>query len=272
MTTPVQGAKNRVSWNNSGERLFHTGVDRGMLYVGNAAGVPWNGLISVTENPSGGDATPTYLDGQKVLNVPGGENFAATIEAYGVPIEFAPCVGWGSLASGLFATEQPKETFGFSYRTLIGNDVEGTAFGYKLHIVFNALAKNADFSHKTITDSPSVQPYSFDVTTVPLPVSGQRATAHFIFDTRVVTENNIAKIESILYGSDTTDPTLPDATTIFNLKDVFATLQIIDNGDGTWTAVDNLGSILTMTDGETFSIDWDSAVVIDTDEYSISSL
>lgn len=262
----------RIIWDKTGTRLFQTGIDRGMLYVGNNAGVPWNGLVSVTESPTGGDATPTFLDGQKVLNVAGGESFGATIEAYGIPIEFAPCAGWYEIASGLFATDQPKTTFGFSYRTLTGSDDEGIDLGYKVHIIFNALAKNLDFSRETITDKPSVKIHSWDITTVPLPVAGRRATAHLIFDTRHVARENMAKIEEILYGTDTTDPALPDATTVYNLADVFATLQIIDNGDGTWTAIDNLGTILTMTDSETFQIDWDSAVVIDTDNYSISSL
>lgn len=261
----------RVVWDKTGTRLFQTGIDRGVLYVGNV-GVPWNGLVSVTESPTGGDATPTFLDGQKVLNVPGGESFAATIEAYGIPIEFAPCAGWSMIASGLFATEQPKTTFGFSYRTLIGNDGEGTSLGYKVHIVFNALAKNSDFSRETITEKPSVKTHSWDITTVPLPIAGRRATAHIVFDSRLVPGANLAKIEGILYGTDTTDPSLPDSTTMYNLLDLFASLQIIDNGDGTWTAIDNQGDILTMTDADTFQIDWDSAVVIDTDDYTIRSL
>lgn len=261
----------RIVWDKTGTRLFQTGIDRGVLYVGNV-GVPWNGLVSVTESPTGGDATPTFLDGQKVLNVAGGESFAATIEAYGIPVEFAPCAGWYMVASGLFATEQPKTTFGFSYRTLTGSDDKGTALGYKVHIIFNALAKNADFSRETISDKPSVKTHSWDITTVPLPVAGRRSTAHIIFDTRMIAPENIAKIEAILYGTDTTDPMLPDATTVYNMVDIFATLQIIDNGDGTWTAIDNQGDILTMTDDETFEIDWDSAVFIDSDNYRISSL
>lgn len=272
MTTPnpVTGNPFKVSWDETGQRFFHTGIDRGMLYV-DGVGVPWNGLVSVTESPSGGDSTATYLDGEKILNVPSGENYQGTIEAYSAPIEFASCAGWLMVSSGLFATEQPKKTFGFSYRTLIGNDVENTALGYKVHIVFNALAKNSDFSRETLSDKSSAQTYSWDITTVPLAVLGRRATAHIVFDSRLVSADNLAHIESILYGSDTTEPALPDATTVFNFVDLFATLRIIDNGDGSWTAV-GPDTVITMTDSETFQITWDSAVVIDSDNYSISSL
>jgi hypothetical protein len=179
-----------------------------MFYLGTIA-VPWFGLTSVTESPSGGDAEPVYLDGLKVQNIPGGVDFDATIQALSAPIEFASCAGRLELAAGLYATDQPKETFGFSYRTLIGDDVLNTDFGYKVHVVYNAAAKVSDFTHTTTSGSPSVAPYSWAITTTPITaLPNKRPTSHFIFDTRRLSPDNINLIEAILYGDDD-DPRLP---------------------------------------------------------------
>jgi hypothetical protein len=213
----ARGDMSRVTWDASGQRLFHAGVDRGMLYVGAAVAVPWSGLLSVTESPTGGDGQPYYLDGQKVLNIPAGQDFAATIETFGAPDEFAPCAGRFLLAAGLYASDQPKQTFGFSYRTLIGNDVAGTSFAYKVHIVFNALAKIADFTHTTVSETPSAETYSFDISTVPIAISLRRPTAHVVFDSRHVSSSTLFSIEDILYGDDVDDPRLPTATELATL-------------------------------------------------------
>jgi hypothetical protein len=200
----------RVTWDASGERLFHTGVDRGMVYLDDGTVSTWNGLVSVTESPSGGTPTPTYLDGQKILNVPGGEDYVATLEAMSLPVVAAACAGWGILQYGLYAGSQPKETFGFSYRTLIGNDVEGTNFAYKIHIVYGCLAKSSDFAHETSSDQPSVKPYSWVITAVPVSFGSRtRPSAHVIFDTRIQSSPTITAVEALLYGSVDNDPVLP---------------------------------------------------------------
>lgn len=199
----------RVTWDNTGERLYHAGVDRGMLYVSQGVITPWNGLVSVTETPANADPQPWYLDGQKVLNVPGGIDFGATIVTYAMPLEFAPCAGRLQLAGGLFATDQPKMPFSFSYRTLIGNDVQGTSLGYKVHVVFNATAKTADFTHASISNSPTAETYSFDVSTVPIAITGYRPTAHIVVDSRLVTDDILTAFENVLYGSTLNDPRLP---------------------------------------------------------------
>jgi hypothetical protein len=188
-----------------------------MLYIGSNA-VPWSGLASVTEAPSGGEPQPYYIDGDKVLNIPSGEDFGATIEAYSAPLEFAPCAGRLYLSEGLYAADQQKQTFGFSYRTLIGNDVQGVSLGYKIHIVYNALAQISDFLHSTMTDGPSVQTRSWDVTTVPVVSAGFRPVAHFVVDTRINTADPVSQLEDILYGSDDDDPRLP---TLAELADLF---------------------------------------------------
>jgi hypothetical protein len=199
----------RVTWDASGQRLYQTGVDRGMIYLADGTVSTWNGLVSVTENPSGGDPVPTFLDGQKVLNVPSGENYEGTIESLSLPLAAAACAGWGILQYGLFASNQPKMTFGFSYRTLIGNDVSGTDFGYRIHVIFNCTAKSSDFTHETITDQPSVKPYSWQLTAVPVAFSGRRPTAHVVFDTRIQTPPTITAIEALHYGDDNTDAVMP---------------------------------------------------------------
>jgi hypothetical protein len=206
----------RVTWNPIGGRLFHAGVDRGMLYVGPYA-VPWSGLTEVIESPSGGAPTPYYLDGLKVLNIASSEEFAATINAVASPVEFAPCAGRIRLSTALFATDQPKNTFGFSYRTLIGNDLLGTKFAYKIHVVYNALAKISDFSHGTVDDSPTLNSYSWAIDTVPEIISGYKPTSHLVIDSRVNSDDIMSQVEAILYGDDDNDPRLPGAQELVTL-------------------------------------------------------
>lgn len=204
----------RVTWDASGERLYQTGIDRGMIYLEDGTVSTWNGLVSVTENPSGGDSVATYLDGQKVLNVPVGDNYEGTIESLSLPLTAAACAGWGILQYGLYASNQPKETFGFSYRTLIGDDVNGTNFAYRIHVIFNCTAKASDFTHETVKDQPSLKSYSWGITAVPVSFSSRRPTAHVIFDTRVQSSPTITAIEALLYGDDETDPVMPTADQI----------------------------------------------------------
>jgi hypothetical protein len=173
-----------------------------MLYFDDGTAIPWNGLVSVTESPSGGKTTETYLDGQKVLDVPGGEDYIATVESLSLPLQAAACAGWGILQYGLYASHQPRESFGLSYRTLIGNDVEGTKLAYRIHIIFGCVAKNSDFTHETTSDKASAKTYSWDITAVPVSLNSRsRATAHVIFDTRRFSEPTITTVEGILYGN-----------------------------------------------------------------------
>jgi hypothetical protein len=203
----------RATWDDAGLRLFHTGVDHGMLYTGDLIplAVPWSGLASITEASDGSDPAPYYLDGQKILNLSTGENFAGTIEAFASPDEFAPCAGRSRLSTGLFASDQPRQTFGFSYRTLVGNDVLGTSFAYKIHVVYNATAQVSNFVHTTQTDNPSPKTNTWAFTTVPTSIPGFKPTSHIVFDTRHVDQYIIAKLEDILYGDADNDPRLPTA-------------------------------------------------------------
>lgn len=206
----------KMTWDASGERRYQTGIDQGVLYVG-GAGTPWNGLISVTENPSGGDAEAYFLDGQKVLNISTGEDYNATVETFAFPDEFAPCAGRIQLAAGLFASDQPKALFDFSYRTLVGDDLGGPRANYKIHLVYGALAQLQDFTYGTLTDDVSAKSYSFDLTAIPVVIPGYRPTAHFVFDSRIIKNATMGQLSSILYGSDTQDPRSPTVDDLITL-------------------------------------------------------
>jgi hypothetical protein len=207
----------RATWDDAGTRLFQTGVDRGMLYVGTSVAVPWSGLASVTESPTGGDAQEYYLDGRKILSISSSEEFAAKIEAFASPLEFAICAGRVEISPALYVSDQPRQGFGFSYRTLIGNDDLGTDFAYKVHLVYNALAQISDFTHGTVTDKANVSTYSWAVTTTPVVVVGYKPASHFVADSRTVDPLVLAQLESILYGDDSDDPRFPSAQEFLTL-------------------------------------------------------
>jgi hypothetical protein len=261
-------------WGNPGERYFEAGVDRGVLYLPGEEGVAWNGLISVSESPSGGEAEPYYLDGVKYANRASTEEFAASIEAYTYPDEFAVCDGTASLEQetrGLFATQQKRKPFGLSYRTRVGNDGDSTDHAYKIHIVYNAMANPSERNYQTLSDEAEAMPFSWDITATPMPIPGLYYSAHLMVDSRNAYPWAIAAIEKVLYGSEDTPPTLPTPQELIDLFVENALLKITDNGDGTWTA-DGPSEILTMLSATEFQISWPSANYIDSSSYTISSL
>lgn len=206
----------RVTWDDAGERRYRAGVARGMLYVGDLA-VPWSGLASVTETPVVNSPGEIYLDGRKVQNVPAGEDFTATIEAFSSPIEFAPCAGRLLLETGLYVTDQPKQTFGFSYQTRSGDDINGTSLDYRIHVIFNATAKISDFTHVTISDKVTPQTQRWDIAAVPVEVTGTRPTSHFVVDSRLTTADMLSMMDVILYGDSDNDPRMPTLTELAEL-------------------------------------------------------
>lgn len=208
----------RLIWSASGERYYETGVDRGVLYVDAQPGVAWTGLTSVSEAPAGGEARPYYIDGIKYLNLSLIEEFAATINAFSSPPEFGPCDGSVAIQNGLFAAHQPRKPFGFSYRTKIGNDIDGVDHGYKIHLVYNALAAPSGRSNTSIGETTEPNEFSWSVTTVPPVVTGFRPTAHLVVDSRYTPTGLLVAIEDILYGSDAAAPRLP---TVLELKTMF---------------------------------------------------
>ena len=196
----------KIEWDKTGERLYETGVKNGVLYVQEGGaypkGVAWNGLTAVTESPSGAEATPLYADDIKYLNLLSTEEFGATIEAYTYPDEFASCDGSAALADGVMIGQQARKTFGLCYRTTIGNDTEGNDHGYKLHIIYGALAAPSEKAYATINDSPDAITFSWEVTTTPVNVTGAKPTASITIDSTKADPTKLAALEDILYGKD----------------------------------------------------------------------
>lgn len=207
----------RMIWGAAGERFYEAGVDRGVFYPSFGDGVAWNGLISVKEAPTGGTAKPYYHDGIKYLNIAQAEEFEATIDAYSAPDAFAECEGQFNVGNGLIITQQARTSFGFSYRSRLGNDLFGLDRGYKIHIVYNALAAPPSKDNSTIDNSPSAQVLSWKVTTLPVNIPGAFPAAHFIVDSKRASPTGLAALESALYGSLSTAPYLPPNGEIYNL-------------------------------------------------------
>lgn len=201
-------------WDKTGERFYETGVKNCALYVqdSNGAypkGVAWNGISSISENPSGAEASPIYADDTKYLNLISNEEFAASIEAYTYPDEFAECDGSAELASGIVLGQQPRKRFGLVYKTTLGNDIENNEYGYKLHIIYNATAAPSQKSYSTINNSPEAITFSWELSTIPVNVTGHKPTASITIDSTKITEANLKKLEDALFGTATTNPYLP---------------------------------------------------------------
>lgn len=199
----------RVTWGDAGQRFYEAGADRGVLYVGADAGVAWNGLTAVRESPSGGQPEPYYIDGYKYINLATAEEFEATIDALSSPAAFGVCDGTASIANGLFITQQRRQEFNLCYRTMLGNDIDGLEHAYKLHLVYNALAKPATRDNQTLSDSPEPIGLSWGVTTAPPRITGYRPTAHMVVDSRTTPSELLAELEDLLYGTEFDPPTLP---------------------------------------------------------------
>ena len=203
----------KLVWDATGEKFYETGVDHGVLYVQEGGaypkGVVWNGLTAVTESPSGAEATPLYADNIKYLNLMSTEEFGATIEAYTYPDEFAVCDGSAELVAGVSIGQQKRKTFGMCYRTVLGNDTDNNAYGYKLHIIYGALAAPSEKAYATINDSPEAITFSWEVSTTPVAVTGHEPTASIVIDSTKVDATKLAALEEVLYGSDDVEARLP---------------------------------------------------------------
>ena len=204
----------KLVWDATGERKYETGVRNGVLYVMGEGGtypkgVAWNGLTAVTESPSGAEATALYADDTKYLNLISAEEFGATIEAYTYPDEFAECDGSATLVKGVTIGQQPRKPFGMSYSTVLGNDVDNENHGYKLHLIYGALASPSEKAYNTINDSPEAITLSWEVKTTPVNVTGHKPTASLTIDSTKVDKAKLAKIEEILYGTEEIEARLP---------------------------------------------------------------
>lgn len=203
----------KIAWDDLGKRFYETGTDHGVLYVYDntqsryKTGVAWNGLISVTQSPSGADATDLWADNIKYASIRAAENFGATIEAYTFPDDFYECDGYVSPKTGVHIGQQSRKSFAFSYRTKIGNDQTEDA-GYKLHIVYGATASPSEKAHNTVNDSPDAVTFSWEITTTPVSVTGYKPTAHLEIDSRNTNPTALQQIEKKLYGDTDAEPTL----------------------------------------------------------------
>lgn len=204
----------KITWDDTGKRLYETGVDRGVLYPIQEGGqytkgVPWNGLTAVTESPSGAESTAIYADNIKYLNLQSAEEFGATIEAYTYPDEFAECDGSASIATGVIAGQQNRKMFGLCYRTILGNDVDGNDHGYKLHLIYGCKASPSEKAYSTVNDSPEAITFSWEVSTTPVNVPGYKPTASITIDSTKVDPEKLAALETILYGNEMSEAKLP---------------------------------------------------------------
>lgn len=225
-----------IAWDQTGQRLYETGVDRGVLYVMKdtivdqsdpyQAGVPWNGLTSVSDSGSGGEPTPLWADNMKYLNLMSAEEAGLTIEAYTYPDEFEECDGTRDIATGISIGQQPRKQFGFCYRTLIGNDQKSNDYGYKIHIVYGCYASPSEKAYQTVNDSPEAISFSWSVTTTPVAVAGFKPTATLIIDSTKTNAAKLALLEEKLYGkaavtaadavyAETTDESKQDGKTYY---------------------------------------------------------
>lgn len=212
----------RITWDNIGEHLYETGVDHVVLYKPNnsnvyTGGVAWNGVTAINESPSGADSNPIYADNIKYLDLRSAEEFGATVECYTYPQEFAECNGEAIIADGIVIGQQTRKTFGLSFRSIVGNDIKGNDYGYKLHLIYGATASPSEKAYNTVNDSPEAQSFSFELSTTPIAVQGYKNTASLTIDTtKFVDKTPITALEALLYGGENADATLPTPETVFD--------------------------------------------------------
>lgn len=248
----------KLAWAQVGERRYETGVDRGVLYIPDDSGDyveghSWSGLTTVTQSPSGAESTKQYADNQVYLNLISAEEFGATIEAFAYPDAFGQCDGTFEASPGVYIGQQNRKAFGFSYRSRVGNDLKGTDFGYKLHLVYNAMASVSEKAHATINDSPEAAPFSWELTTTPIEVgtingTELKPTAILTIDSTKVDAAALVTLEEFLWGTEGSDPMLPapaDVLAIFSgtVNEITPTVPTYDAGTDTITIPSQTGVI-----------------------------
>jgi hypothetical protein len=251
-----------LKWDEAGERYFETGVDHGVLYIPNASGVyneghAWSGLTTVTESPSGAESNPQYADNIKYLNLVSAEEFSGTIEAFYSPPAFDQCDGSASPTPGVSIGQQNRKTFGFSYRTKIGNDLEGQDFGYKIHLVYGALAAPSERAYATVNESPEAMTLSWEFSTTPVAVGNiagvdYKPTASLTINSTEVDADALATLEEFLYGTEGTDPSLPTPAEVIAIFS--GTTLVVTPTEPAYDDATNTITIPTVT-GVTYYID-----------------
>lgn len=260
-----------LEWDKTGERTYQAGLDRGVLYLNDGTVVPWNGLISVEES-SDAELKSFYLDGVKYLEVLVPGNFVGKLTAYTYPDELDGVTGIVDVAPGLVYHDQPAKSFNLSYRTKLGNDLKGTEYGYKIHLLYNIRATPDSRSSNTLGES-GAEPseFAWSLTGIPVKIDKFKPTVHISLDSTRTEPYILQVLEEKLYGTDVTAPTLPTIQDVAELFGYMGALIIVDYGDGTWMAIDEGNTYITMINDTTFQIDDVDGVFLDADTYEISS-
>lgn len=259
----------KLQWNTPGSRLYETGVDRGVLYVGENPGVPWNGLTNVSEQPTGGSVRSYFIDGVNYLNLIGRETFQASLTAFFSPPEFDVCDGTVELAQGFSVTQQRRQPFGFSYRTRIGNDLQAADYGYKIHLIYNALAAPSQKSYDSMNSDPETSDLSWTIVAKPRKLLSAAPGAHFIIDSTTTSNVAMAMLEDILYGTDVSAPRLPTPEEIITLiQEVTVIFTVTDNGNGTFTIDGDADTVIDNGDG---TVTLDSLSVTDNGDGTLTA-
>lgn len=259
----------KLVWGDPSSRLYESGVDRGVLYVGGQPGIPWEGLTSVEMSPSGGGSKSYYLDGNKYLIASSAEEFGATINAYSYPPEFAQCDGSASPRPGLSLSQQRRKPFGFSYRTKVGSAMNDD-LGYKIHIVYNALAEPSGRTYSSTGEDVEPIQFAWTINTRPPVISGFNRTSHVEIDSRTTDSQVLGLVEEALYGSDEDLPRLPSFDDLVAMYDAFFVFVVTDNGDGTFT-ISGPDDAITPLNDILLQFEWPTVVPVDENQYTISS-
>lgn len=259
-----------IQWDDKTKMSFQAGLDRGVLYLQDGTTVPWNGLTSVNAyDEANAEVESYYVDGLKLLDVSGYGEFEADLSAFTTPKEFDRCVGLGETNQGLSVAGQQRESFGLSYRTLVGDSQNGLRRGYKIHLIYGATALSESENHETLSDDPAAMSLSWKLKTVAQHIPGRAPSAHLIIDTRYMYSSSVAALEAVLYGADQ-PPRLPTPTEVLDIIEEGSGLRVIDNGDGTFSVESDIPNAIKEISSTEFEIDW---VTLETaeDTYTISS-
>lgn len=266
----------QLTWNRPGDRHFEAGLDRGVLYPDSTTGVAWNGLTSVKATPSGGEPRPYYIDGVKFLNVPSNEEYSGTIEAYTYPDEFEELDGTKALFPGAFVNQQIRKSFGLCYRTRLGDDINGIDDGYKLHLIYNALAAPSEKSYDTLGDTPEPMAFSWSFTTTPIEVgAGIRPMAHLTIDSRRISPLVLGLIEQTLYGTSYQDPsfmTPQDLITLYESVLPGHFLIVEDTTTGIAQLVEGVGSDIMLGESDGLYVSTPDTRLVETAEDGLYDL
>lgn len=241
-----------LTWDNPNERYYQHGLDRGVLYIPGKDPIPWNGLTSFDEG-SGGETSMLYRDGVVYLADVDASDFTASMSAIFFPDLLGECLGIPEVTDGFFVDNQKPKRFGLSYRSLVGSGTKGDMFGYQIHMVYNVMASLGTRNRKTLTKDPEPMTFDFDLVCTPVKLPGYRPTAHYVIDTRNMSQSKITQLEDILYGSGSTVGELPDPITFFDIMNYGSAIVVTDHGDGTFS-IDGSNDNVFMTDATHFQV------------------